>query len=269
MFNKILCPVCDGEKFSTRLNDDTPADRQVLQCLNCQLGVQPSLGPVDTHAGSVVSFYSRESYDKHQKAHSRPSALQRFNHDYYVASQRFEQMGDALPDPVVAAKRSAQLTWIDMGCSNGAFLAYARQKNFNVIGLELDKKCGAELQELLLFPCYTPAEFFLSRQKIDTENTVLSLFDVLEHFLDPVGFLTRKASLFSTVVIEVPDHSDVTDFETWKHYRPDEHLTYWTYKTFEQLLYGPKKLSRIFQIAHVGQPVKDKLQLVLRSKVFD
>lgn len=250
-FDRMLCPICDDNNLTWRVESDDPR-KQVVQCNHCTLAMQVAV-PSGTQ---LKEFYSREGYDKHQAKTHRPGAFERYHHDYYVAHLRLKQMRNALPSPT-----EGPVSWVDVGCGNGALLAYVRSKGYEVAGVELDSDYCREVEDLLLLKCYTPFEFFDAGYSYN----VLSMFDVFEHFVDPIGFFSSYALNHENIVVEVPDHSNVEQFSEWKHYRPDEHLFYWTHRAFEKLLHGTR-LGITFEIVHGASPVEDKLQLVLRRK---
>lgn len=55
----------------------------------------------------------------------------------------------------------------------------------------------------------------------------LTFWDVLEHLEDPGAYL-RRVQLHAFVFASVPIFSDVRAVRASKHYRPGEHLYYWT-----------------------------------------
>lgn len=230
------------------------------QCRNCGLATQ--FKPPE----SPTKLYSRDAYDAHrQEVSHQPPAWMRFWHDYAVGVDRMLQLENLVPSGG---------TWVDFGCGNGGLLAAARDAGYDPLGVELDAQfCQEILINTGISVCQTSA-FFSNPQGTSAcsssmvqpnGSTVVSLFDVLEHLVDPVGSLTRLISSVELVrqeagwvVIEVPDFDQCPpDVAKWKHLRPNEHLTHWSEDPLD--IVGAKLgyESREYQ-----RPVEGKLQAV-------
>jgi SAM-dependent methyltransferase len=112
------------------------------------------------------------------------------------------------------AKLNSNKTYslLDIGCANGVFLKalQARFKNFQVYGIDQDfdsvefAKQYFGLQNVF----NTSLDQFTSTMKFD----VITIFDVLEHQTDPVGFLKNIDSLLTDdgiVIITVPNKNRI------------------------------------------------------------
>jgi len=93
---------------------------------------------------------------------------------------------------------------------------------------------------------------------------VVCFWDVLEHILD-MGKLEPILSLARHVAASLPLEPEGKDFSRWKHFKPDEHLHYYTEKTLDALFerYGFKKMK-------IGQPEcppREDITSVLYEKV--
>jgi SAM-dependent methyltransferase len=95
---------------------------------------------------------------------------------------------------------------LDVGCGGGFFLQQCRQRGFDVTGLEVSRQ-GAERARVdfgdrILNLALEDAN--LAENSFD----VVSLNNVLEHFLDPVGALSKVRSLLvpgGLVTVSVPN----------------------------------------------------------------
>lgn len=262
---QLACPICENYNLSTLASGIGKPD--VYKCDNCCLGMQKIL-PSD-----VAGLYSRDAYDSHQADRSRPKAYERFNHDYAIGLKRLDQLKSHVPLVVNGyssrgheiSPASQLLTWLDYGCGNGAFLAAARRRGYTVKGYELHEQYCKEVSRDLHLEV-TTTDKLANDISGSAKPFVLSLFDVIEHMLDPVGFFLVLRSLYTYryhlyVVIETPALDRFSDsFANWKHHRPNEHLTYWSERAFEVLF---NKLPE-FKIVDVSYPLRDKLQLVVR-----
>lgn len=135
--------------------------------------------------------------------------------------------------------------WIDIGSGTGDILISARDEGFDILGVEV-----------------SPTEIFIAAERnIPTlemfydgmteipsiaKAKVVSIFNVLEHTLDPYFFLNSIASQLSQesyLVIEVPRLDSATSIIQYMnpaiHYRhiyPPEHLNIFSDKSIEVLL---------------------------------
>lgn len=223
---------------------------QVARCAACRLAFQ-LFPPADTH-----ERYRRVLYDRWQTDRGRPPAHTRFHHDVAVAWQRLRQLADHLPPGGV---------WLDYGCGNGAMLAVARQAGFAPLGVELCKDYAEELATNLLVETLPSVRLLgIPHRPAD----VISLFDAVAYVLDPVGLLHclhRWLDDRGVLVIETPDLDAATyGLDGWHHYRPDEHLSYWSETAFRRLVAPGGALEGRLVLTHVGRPLPDKLQVVFQ-----
>lgn len=65
----------------------------------------------------------------------------------------------------------------------------------------------------------------------------LTFWDVLEHVPDP-GFYLRQAQLHAFVFTSLPIFDSLDQIRASKHYRPGEHLYYWTRQGFIDWMYA-------------------------------
>lgn len=143
--------------------------------------------------------------------------------------------------------------YLDIGCGLGYALETAIKLGWRSYGLEVSgkiakitqKKFGKKIFVGLLEKCKIPHKFF----------NLISLFDVIEHFNNPLKCLTLINNLLvkdGYLMIVTPDINSLTAklFKTyWPHFL-SEHLTYFSYITlnktleksgFETLYYEPAK----------------------------
>ena len=118
--------------------------------------------------------------------------------------------------------------WLDVGASDGLFVEYARAQGIDVEGIELAAVAVEKARSKGLPIHRTTLEAFDPDHRYDT----ITAFDVLEHVLDPVGFvrsihrLLRPAGRF---VLTLPNQASIyrrVMGRRWFHYIPEEHLFY-------------------------------------------
>jgi SAM-dependent methyltransferase len=102
---------------------------------------------------------------------------------------------------------------LDVGCASGAFLDYANDEGWEVLGVEPSSVLCAKARQKLgsrgTVLCCALQNAEVAKDSMD----VLTLWDVLEHVPDPVGFLQLCAALVRPggyVVANVPD------LESWQ-----------------------------------------------------
>jgi SAM-dependent methyltransferase len=119
---------------------------------------------------------------------------------------------------------------LDVGCGEGVFVHYAREKGFNAFGIDFSQEsieAGKRLYELdTIYNCT------LQDVPIKTgiaQFDVITCFEVLEHLDDPAGFLLNISKLLKKdghLVVSVPyrDKWPVKEFNDY----PPHHLTRWS-----------------------------------------
>ncbi|HUR56048.1 MAG TPA: methyltransferase domain-containing protein, partial [Gemmataceae bacterium] len=175
-------------------------------------------------------------------------------------ADRLQQLAGVLPAPGY---------WVDVGCSNGAMLALLRRRGWVVTGVEADPAACAEVTSLtglsvIPFSQWQP----LAASRL--EATATSLYDVLEHCVDPVGVLkaaSRSLRPDGVLIVEVPDFDTAPDdFKTWKHRRVarsfTEHVWHFSERSLDCL--RARHLSDLVP-ARVARPVAGRLQVVWRK----
>lgn len=111
----------------------------------------------------------------------------------------------------------------DIGYNTGAFL---KRLNFIPYGIEVNKyaiKQSPQIENISW-------EDFRNN---GYDFEIVSFFDSLEHIKDLV--LVRNNLKARFVIISFPD-AEGKDFKTWKHYRPNEHLYYFTKDTLRRFM---------------------------------
>lgn len=127
--------------------------------------------------------------------------------------------------------------WLDVGCSNGVFVAAAREAGMDAEGIELAAPAVEEARQ---------AGLPVHRATIEQHNPgylydTITAFDVLEHVLDPVGFLQAAHRLLApggSLAIAVPNQASLSCRlmgSRWYFYIPEEHLHYYNPSTMRKL----------------------------------
>jgi 2-polyprenyl-3-methyl-5-hydroxy-6-metoxy-1,4-benzoquinol methylase len=143
--------------------------------------------------------------------------------------------------------------WLDVGCSSGWFVEAARGAGIEAEGIDLSATAveAARRRGLPVF-CST-IEDFVPGHLYDT----VTAFDVLEHVLDPYGFLhsvRRMLAPGGVVCLGVPNQGGLIAKlmgRRWYFYIPEEHLHYFNASTMRKLLERAR-----FRVEHCGRAYK-------------
>lgn len=122
---------------------------------------------------------------------------------------------------------------MDYGAGTGAFARCAKLAGYQVSAFEVMAPAVLMLKEQGLYSADMLTMF-----------DVVSAWDVIEHLPDP-GFLLRGLRYRATLLVSIPVFDSLSEVRSSKHYRPGEHLYYWTRSGFERwvALYGYRVLE--------------------------
>lgn len=104
---------------------------------------------------------------------------------------------------------------LDWGAGSGAFMRAARAAGFEVHGFDVIDETVRWLRATGFYSCDV------------VRFDALTLWDVLEHLEDPAEPLAQ-ISRGAFVFVSVPIFADLLRVRESRHYRPGEHLYYWT-----------------------------------------
>jgi SAM-dependent methyltransferase len=261
--DRLRCPVCGCDRFEELFPAATDEFKQQLyaaavRCVVCSLGVEQTLSPAP-HAAYDGG------YDNRRDNSAGSNRWRRFHHDRAVGEDRLRQLV-----PVIGPPNNR--LWVDVGCNNGALLVAARAAGWDVYGVEADEKVADALAAVVGLRVRSADEFMTGYRNPTgwDGGKVVSLFDVLEHLLDPIGALLRVGRLLSVgdyVVVEVPDVDSAEPGKPWRHRRISAEFTEHVWH------FGKKSLRALFarflpdcDEVHCATPVPTKLQMAWRKK---
>jgi hypothetical protein len=113
---------------------------------------------------------------------------------------------------------------------------------------------------------YAKEYSFFDREKFNSARGLM-MFDVLEHFYDPQTFLftCKSEYVFITIPIFPGPLKCLDDLKNWKHYKPGEHIWYFTASGFKQMA-NESGYDVIYEGADECPPRSDIGSFVLRRK---
>lgn len=141
--------------------------------------------------------------------------------------------------------------WLDVGCSDGAFIREARARGVDAQGIELASPAVQAARDQGLPVTQGRIEELQAAEPFDA----ITAFDVLEHVPNPLEFLGHCSRLLrddGRLAISVPNLSSWSRRlmrKRWYFYIPDGHLHYFHPATLERLLvaagFEPLRMQRV------------------------
>jgi SAM-dependent methyltransferase len=189
------CPVCDGTRLQRGYD---LGEFEVLRCAACQTAWRSNMYTPE----QVAAMYEDEPYEEHPF----------FGYDSDAESlrtvpryRRFEQALDVLEREVGVGRL------LDVGCGAGTFMAIAASHGWDVYGVEMNQALVDEAERAVgagrltcgAFEALDPAEH---------SYDVITMWDVIEHVLDPDAFIARAQSMLrpgGVMVLCTPDEESL------------------------------------------------------------
>lgn len=169
-------------------------------------------------------------------AYQRDRALRiRYDDDYLLKFEAYDPFISATVNAgrcaMLARHLSKGASVLDVGAGDGSFVRAARVAGFEAYGVDPIPKAAHDLREAGLY-ADDPAEF-----------DAVTMWDVAEHMDNP-GAILHPAPAF--LFASVPVFDDFSQIRASRHYRPGEHLYYWSPQGFIDwvALYGFRLLER-------------------------
>jgi len=159
---------------------------------------------------------------------------------------------------------------LDIGCGVGEFLRFA-EKYYPCYGYEPNLEAAVKAHSRASRSMILPA----LNGNCD-EFDCITMFDVIEHIEEPIGFVKRCYDLLKPngiIAITTPNADAVSesDLTKWKHYKPKEHLFLHTMTSLEILFekVGMKVKHWGWEESDIrpGNPNADLLTCVARKEV--
>lgn len=165
------CPAClgPGRRLALLIDDRY----RLFRCVECRTEFFRLEHPdVLATPRNVQSEY----WEPHKFAFYGDETVQR------AFARRYGQILDE-----VASKGSTAIeSVLDVGCGTGNFLTFARQRGLGCVGIDLDPTAVREARRRGL-RAYTVGE--LDAVRPDEQFDAVTLWDVIEHVMDPAGLL--------------------------------------------------------------------------------
>lgn len=176
---------------------------------------------------NLDKYYESENYISHSdSSKSISDKIYQFVKNFNI-KHKFTMLGNP-------AKRTELL---DYGCGAGDFLAFAKSKNLEVLGVEPNEKARKIAQEKVGENSVTNSEL----KNISEQFDIITLWHVLEHIPDLLEFIKELNSHLKPngkIFIAVPNHQsfDAKFYKKyWAAYDVPRHLWHFSPKSLEKL----------------------------------
>jgi 2-polyprenyl-3-methyl-5-hydroxy-6-metoxy-1,4-benzoquinol methylase len=208
------CLVCGSHKRD--LFVDLKNGISVYQCKDCTLAY---VDPFPVYAGDVYeeTYFNKSlvSYDS-----MREYRIKRFGMERIRLIQKYVQNGKLL----------------DIGCGVGWFLEGAKTAGFEIYGQEISKELAGFTSEKLGIPVFSE-----HLSDIKESFDVITMFDLLEHVMDPLKLIEESKALLNPggIIVVFTPNFDSLGIQQLKQDSslvcPPAHLTYFTKQSVEKL----------------------------------
>ena len=228
----IECPLCGKADFRKRF---TKKSRDFFRCCACDLELQWPLPTLD----ELASYYERSYAEGMYHTFAAANEMKQM-----TAQQRLKEIRGHVP---------IQGRWLDVGCANGVFVETVSNEGVEASGVELSQHAVSAGVERGLDLHVGTIDDLPKQSSYDC----ITAFDVLEHVLDPLEFLSslyQRLNANGYLVLTVPNTGGIVRRlmgSRWYFYIPEEHLHYFNRLNLSSLL---KKQG--FEVLEVGATYK-------------
>ena len=221
------CPMCGYERFRTAF-DEPPYS--VRRCERCGVGwVSPRL-----REDGLVAIYQADSYWRSESPKSLGYSDYRADERLYLDTFR-RRLAFALRDGPRAGRA------LDVGCAAGFCMAVLRERGFETHGVEVSETIGSHARDHFGFDTVHFGTLESSPHP-DHHFDLITMWDVVEHVVDPRALLMKAAQLLVPGGLLVIETQDIESRfaralgPRWHHYKHAEHIYHFTPSTVTALL---------------------------------
>ena len=121
---------------------------------------------------------------------------------------------------------------LDVGCATGSFLELAAARGWEIAGVEASAFASEQASARLGVCIRNSLAEIAPGRRFD----VVTLHHVLEHVMDPIGFLREEVTprVGRLLLLEVPNFESLAaraSGRSWRHLRPDQHVHHFSRAT--------------------------------------
>jgi len=225
------CKLCNSTNFEIKYK---VKEFNVLKCLLCGT-VALDLKSSGKEASQV---YSSEYFEGREEYFFKNSIV---SPDDGVENQNITDFKKGL-DLIESYRSPGRL--LDIGCATGVFLALAKKRGWDVVGVDVSEFAAKFVSEKFGFKCY--AGSIKDADFPDASLDVITLWDVIEHFEDPLEELKEIRRILADDGILLFDTPNEESFM-----RLMAHVCYKS--TAGKFQYPVKKLYHEFHLFYYSQ----------------
>ena len=210
------CSICTNNKYSIELNK---FNIDIYGCKECGHRYSSKI------PNNVEDVYSDKDY--------LPEMIEAVDKE---SDYRIERFGNERYELIKKFAKGNKL--LDIGCGVGHYLQVAIKNNFEAYGQELGKDLAKWTRDHLGITVYDEP---IDKIKTDIQFNVITIFDVIEHVIDPIQFISDAKRLLAKdgiMLILTPNFDSVAITmmkEKWQVICPPTHLQYFTHNSVKKL----------------------------------
>ena len=249
------CPNCGCKENKLKIKEE---EFLISQCLNC--GLVYLLNPPD-EKDIYEDYYKIEFTGEDYTLNSKHQFLREI---FEINTQRIDLISNSIDD-------FKQKKFLDIGCGSGLFLQTCKSKGIKAIGIDVSEKALNFAKDSFGVEVYqkSPDELISENKKFD----VITLWHVLEHFLNPVVELKKILMLLNNdgkVIIEVPNFNSIKFILSGNKWKGGNHPLYHRSFFTSQTLKNTLELSGFSKVNQINfsYNLKNKSAVYNLSKKF-
>ncbi len=221
------CPLCGSESWRTAFEEGKWG---VRRCNRCGVGwVSPRLDP-----SGLEEIYKSDQYWRSPSPKVQGYTDYRGDERLYMDTFR-RRLEFVLADGPHAGRS------LDVGCAAGFCMAAMRELGFEAHGLEISETIARHARERFGFDTVQIGTLHGAPYP-DRHFDLITMWDVVEHVVDPVALLVKASELLTPNGLLVVETQDIDSAfarllgPRWHHYKHEEHIYHFTPATARTLV---------------------------------
>jgi 2-polyprenyl-3-methyl-5-hydroxy-6-metoxy-1,4-benzoquinol methylase len=221
------CPMCGSERSRLAFEEPPYALRR---CTRCGLGwVTPRLDE-----GGLEQIYNAEGFWCSDSPRTRGYTDYRGDERLYLDTFR-KRLRFVLKDGPSGGRA------LDVGCAAGFCMEATRELGFDAYGLDISETIVNHARERFGFDTIHLGPLQTAPYR-ESSFDLITMWDVVEHVVDPVGLIVRARELLAPGGLLVIETQDIDSYfaralgPRWHHYKHAEHIYHFNPQTVGTLL---------------------------------